>query len=240
MMKWGGNSFRIMTHILPAAAAAAPFPLIFLWASFNILSIRGWGESFLSFGNVSSLWSCRRYSLECNTREGLWNHTDRYLQHQRGEWVVFLFFIFHFFFSVYSCITCLKSVFFPPLSSTCPTTSTSWRWPAPEPPSSLWWAALITHRSKYARCHGVLICCHGNRTSHVNVLYYQLKSCPAACYASVFGCVCVCERLCFTPLWRWTFVFCIQGNGDAKKIKSWNISTHISLGHLHAFCFLIF
>uniref|UniRef100_A0A3P9P9J7 Glycoprotein M6Ba n=1 Tax=Poecilia reticulata TaxID=8081 RepID=A0A3P9P9J7_POERE len=55
--------------------------------------------------------------------------------------------------------------------------------------------------------------------------------------------VCVwCERLCFTPLWRWTFVFCIQGNGDAKKKKKVmkHLNTRFTGSPALPFCFLIF
>lgn len=48
--------------------------------------------------DVSSLWSCRYYSLERHTRKGLWSHTGRHLWHQRGERTLTWPFLFHFLF----------------------------------------------------------------------------------------------------------------------------------------------
>lgn len=50
--------------------------------------------------------------------------------------------------------------------------------------------------SKYARCHGVLICCHSNLASHVRLFFFFLSVChpmgwnpaPAACLCCVSVC----------------------------------------------------
>lgn len=239
MTKWGGNSFRIMTHIFPAAAAA-PFPLIFLWASFNILSIRGGKKAscrlvtFRLFDPAGVIPLNATPGKACGT-----TLTDICSTSEVSGW--FFFFLFSTFFFSLFLYNLPKIRFFPPSQfylsyhlyivalAGAGATVIALVSCSDNPPlkiCTLPWCAYLLPRQPHLSRKCV-------------VLSAEILPRGLLCEC-VWVCVCVCERLCFTPLWRWTFVFCIQGNGDAKKIKSWNISTHISLGHLHAFCFLIF